>query len=138
MSIRTVFLARLFGLFMTVIAVWMLADEPGLSETVRALAHDRPVTLLLSMMCLASGLAVVLGHQIWSGGVATVLVTLLGWLLLLRGVLLLFLPPSVLELVTNAVTGSAWLYAGGVVALGLGLILTYAGFRAPPIVAGGQ
>ena len=39
---------------------------------------------------------------------------------------------------SSAVTGSAWLYVFGVVALGLGLILTYAGFRAPPILAGGK
>jgi hypothetical protein len=134
----SVFLARLFGLSLTIVAVWMLADEPDLGATIQALPLDRPAILLLSLMCIASGLAVVLGHQVWSGGIAPVLVTLVGWLLLVRGVVLLFLPPSLLERIVAALVGTGWLYASGVVALGLGLILTYAGFRAAPIVPAEQ
>jgi hypothetical protein len=135
---QTVFLARLFGLGVTIIAVWMLVDEPDLGAFVPQLVHDRPATFLLALMCLVSGLAVVLGHQVWSGGIAPVLVTLVGWLLLLRGLVLLFLPPNLLESVADALVGAGWLYLAGAVALGLGLILTYAGFRAAPIVPGDQ
>jgi len=135
---QTVFLARLFGLFMTIVAVWMLVDEPDLGTTVQALVHDRPVTLLLSLMCLAAGLAIVLGHQVWVGGIAPVLVTLLGWILLVRGVVLLLLPAELLEHLADMLIGAGWLYLAGVVALGFGLILTFAGFRAPPIVPGEQ
>jgi hypothetical protein len=138
MSRQTIFLARLFGLFMIVVALWMLVDEPGLRAIIDALVQDRPATLLLSLICLGSGLAVVLGHQVWSGGIAPVLVTVLGWILLIRGVLLLFLPPNLLGSLANALAGPAWLYPVGIVALGLGLILTYAGFRSPPIVFGKQ
>jgi hypothetical protein len=138
MSRPTIFLARLFGLFMVVVALWMLVDERELSATLDALVQDRPATLLFSLMCLGCGLAVVLGHQIWSGGIAPVLVTLLGWLLLVRGVALLFVPPNLLESLANAVSGPALLYPLSVVALGLGLILTYAGFRSPPIVSARQ
>jgi uncharacterized membrane protein len=135
---QTVFLARLFGLFMTIVAVWILLDEPGFGATVQVLVHDRPATLLLSLVCLGSGLAVVLGHQIWSGGLAPVLVTLVGWLLLVRGLVLLFLPANLLESLGDTLIGARWLYFPGVVALGLGLILTYAGFYATPIVPGEQ
>jgi len=134
MSPRTVFLARLFGLFMVIVAIWILVDEPSLSAIARELVRDRPATLLLSLVCLASGLAVVLLHQVWSGGIAPFLVSLLGWLLLIRGVVLLFLPLARLESIADAVAGPPWLYFVGVVALGIGVILTYAGFRAPPMV----
>jgi hypothetical protein len=77
---------------------------------------------------------VVLGHQVWAGGIVPVLVTLIGWVLLLRGLVLLFLPANLLESLANALVGAGWLYFPGTVALGLGLILTYAGFRAAPIV----
>lgn len=136
MSQRTIYLARLFGLFMVVAAVWMLVDEAGVSLTVQALFHDRPAMLVFSLLCLTSGLAVVLGHQIWTGGIAPVLVTLLGWLLLARGILLLFIPPNTLEALAGGIVGSAALYVAGVAVLGLGLVLTYAGFRAPLIVSG--
>jgi hypothetical protein len=135
MSQRTVFLARLFGLGMIIVSVWMLFDVPDRSATIRLFVHDRPATLILSLICIASGLAVVLMHQIWSGGIAPVLITLLGWILLIKGVVLLVLPPNLLGSFADAVVGRPRLYVGGVVALVIGLILTYAGFRAPPIVS---
>jgi hypothetical protein len=135
---QTVFLARLFGLGMTIIAIWILVDEADLGTIVQQLVRDRPATFLLSLICLVSGLAVVVGHQVWSGGIAPVLVTLVGWLLLLRGLVLLFLPANLLESLADALVGARWLYFAGTVALVFGLILTYAGFRAPPIVPGEQ
>ena len=135
---QSVFLARLFGLGMTIMAIWILVDERDLAAIVQLLVHDRPATFLLSLMCLVSGLSVVLGHQIWSGGIAPILVTLVGWLLLLRGLVLLFLPANLLESLADALVGAGWLYFTGAVALGSGLILSYAGFRAAPIVPGEQ
>jgi hypothetical protein len=138
MSHLTVFLARLIGLFIMVLAVWVLVDQSDFSAVVQAVVSDRPATLLLSLMCLAAGLAVVLAHQVWSGGIAQILVTLLGWLLLVRGVVLLFLPQNLLETLATAVVGAGWLWLIGAIALILGIILTYAGFRAPPIVSSGK
>jgi hypothetical protein len=43
------------------------------------------------MLGTAAGLAIVLGHQVWSGGVLPVLVTAIGWVVLIRGTILLFL-----------------------------------------------
>jgi hypothetical protein len=135
MTQRTVFLARLFGLGMVIVSVWMLVDEPDMSATIQLLVHDRPATLIFSLVCIASGLAIVLSHQIWSGGIAPILITLLGWILLARGVILLWLPANLLESLVDVVVGRHWLFVAGVIALVIGLILTYAGFRAPPIVS---
>src|SRR6266550_4293830 len=119
MSPRTVFLARLIGLFALLLS---------LAELLR----DRPLLFILAMLGLLAGLAIVLAHNVWSGGALPVVVTLFGWILLIRGALLLFLSPE-------AVAG--WidflhfeqlfhLYAG--ITLVLGLYLTYAGFKASP------
>ena len=40
------------------------------------------------------GLAIVLLHNYWSGGALTVIITLLGWLTLIKAVLLLVLPST--------------------------------------------
>jgi hypothetical protein len=37
-----------------------------------------------------------LGHNVWSGGALPVLVTVVGWLILAKGILLLFLLPQAL------------------------------------------
>ena len=38
----------------------------------------------------------VLGHNVWSGGALPVVVTLVGWLILAKGLLPLYLPPETL------------------------------------------
>ncbi len=132
---ETRFLSRLFGLFLVVVAAAMLLDEPGLGATVTLLVQDRSATLILGLVCLGAGLATVLAHQIWTGGAAAVCVTVLGWVLLLRGALLLFLPPKSLEWLVGMVIAPPWLYLAGAIALGFGGFLTYAGFRAPGILS---
>ncbi len=132
MSMRTIFLARLIGLFSLVVSVAMFLHTQAMAEIVTAMVRDRPLVLILGMLGLLAGLAMVLAHNVWSGGALPVVVTLFGWILLIRGALLLFLSPE-------AVAGWIdflhferlfYLYAG--ITLVLGLYLTYAGFKASP------
>ena len=46
---------------------------------------------VLSIIIVAAGLAMVLAHNIWSGGAQAVVVTLVGWLTLIKGLLYLLL-----------------------------------------------
>ena len=91
---------------------------------------DPPLLLFVEVLGLAAGLAVVLGHNIWSGGVLSVVVTLLGWLMLLRGAALLALSSDATIKLFNALRyeDRFYYYMGGT--LLLGLYLTIAGFRA--------
>jgi hypothetical protein len=131
MSPRTIYLSRLIGLFILVFAASMISDKPRAIETMTALVHDRPALIIMGVLATAAGLAIVLVHQAWRGGALPVVVTLFGWLILLRGAVLLFLPQqATIRLV-------AWfrfdelfyLYLGFAVALGL--YLTVHAFLAP-------
>ena len=51
--------------------------------------------LILGVITLAAGLAMVLAHNIWSGGALVVVVTLVGWMALIKSLSFLFLPPEV-------------------------------------------
>jgi hypothetical protein len=88
---RTIYLSRLIGLFTLIVVLSMLADKAQAIDTVRAVVADRTALLTLGMLGTAAGLAIVLGHQIWSGGVLPIIVTLIGWVILVRGTILLFL-----------------------------------------------
>jgi hypothetical protein len=71
------------------------------------------------------------GHNVWSGGVLPVGVTLTGWLMLIKGLILLCLSPGAAYGVLLAGTRFEqlfYLYMG--TGLLLGICLTYAGFRA--------
>ena len=129
MSARTIFLARLIGLFALVESLAMFVHKQAMVETAAALVRDRPLVLILGMIALAAGLALVLSHNVWSGGAPAVVVTLVGWVILVRGVVLLVLPPDTVARLFDMVRFAElfYLYAG--ITLLLGLYLTWAGFR---------
>jgi hypothetical protein len=94
MSFRTIYLSRLIGLFTLVVAASMIVNKPQAIATMAALVHDRGALIILGVLGTAAAMAIVLAHQVWSGGPLSVVVTLLGWVILIRGMVLLFLPQS--------------------------------------------
>jgi hypothetical protein len=51
-----------------------------------------------AIFSLAAGLAIILGHNVWSGGTLPVIVTLVGWLIFAKGLVLLVVTPETLAL----------------------------------------
>ena len=91
MKPQTIFLGRFFGLYTLIITGCILVNRQAAIVTIPAMLADRPLMLIVAIIALVGGLAMVLGHNIWSGGTLTILVTVLGWVILIRGVLFLFL-----------------------------------------------
>src|SRR5260370_42003913 len=94
MSPRAIFRARVSGLFAILLSLSEFLHKQATVETAAALVRDRPLLFILAMLGLLAGLAIVLAHNVWSGGALPVLVTLFGWILLIRSAVLLFLPPE--------------------------------------------
>src|SRR5260370_15161471 len=132
MSTRTIFLARLIGLFAILLSLSEFLHKQATVETAAALVRDRPLLFILAMLGLLAGLAMVLAHNVWSGDALPIVVTLFGWILLIRGALLLFLSPEAVAGLIDFFHFEQlfYLYAG--ITLVLGLYLTYAGFKASP------
>jgi hypothetical protein len=126
----TVFLARSIGLFTVLLVVAFLARGSAIVETTVA---DRPVMLVYAITSLAMGIAMVLGHNIWSGGALPVAVTLVGWLILAKGLLLLFLVPEAVSGMFHQMRYAEHYYLLLTPALVIGLYLTWAGFTAPTL-----
>jgi hypothetical protein len=61
--------------------------------TVNEWMRNAPLMLLTSAVTLTLGLAMVIGHNVWSGGALPVTVTVVGWLTLFKGLAFLLLPP---------------------------------------------
>jgi hypothetical protein len=130
MSPRTMFLSRLLGLYLILISLAMVTRRQATVESMTALMHNPPVLFVIAVIAVAAGLAMVLGHNVWSGGVLPVVVTLTGWLLLIKGALLLFLSPEAASGVFLAgLHYEQFFYLYVAIALFLGLYLTYGGFR---------
>jgi hypothetical protein len=127
---RTIYLSRLLGLFLLVLAAAEVTQRATLAVTAMELASSPALLLISGMLTLVAGLAMVLGHNVWRGGAMAVVVTVLGWLLLVKGVALVVIPPAAWGGSVHA-SGFADLYGWyGVLPLVLGGYLTFAGFRA--------
>jgi hypothetical protein len=120
----------LLGLFTLITSFWLLIERQTAVSTIPALLGDRPAMVIFAIIALAGGLAIVLAHNIWSGGVLPILVTLIGWVMVIRGVLFLFLPPeaTLQILATMQFERLFYLYLG--IPFVLGIYLTYLAFTA--------
>lgn len=125
----TAFLARLIGLFAMIVAVSVAMHKEGTLLTVGAIVESAPLLIILGFVGLAAGLAMVLSHNIWKGGLLTVLVTLAGWIILLRAVAMLALPHQIIAEILNAVGYAQLFYVYTAIAFVIGAYMTIAGFR---------
>jgi len=130
MSPRTIFLSRLIGLFTTVLAITMVANRDTTAASFVALVRDPAALWLAGMIGVAAGSALVLGHNRWSGGGVTVAVTAVGWIVLLKGILVLALPLRTIAALYDGLMSPAFFSADAAFLLVLGLALAVAGFRA--------
>ena len=81
---RTTFLGRLIGLYLIFISLAMLTHKQATIESMTALMHNPPLLFVVSLIAVAAGLAMVLSHNVWSGGMLPVVVTVTGWLMLTK------------------------------------------------------
>ncbi len=127
MSSLTQYLSRLLGVFLLVIAAseW---TQPGLLTTVAPAMVDQPALLWVSgMLTFASGLAIVLGHNVWNDPAAAV-VSLLGWVMTIKGAALLLVPAAGWTALLGAMRYPSHSVAYTLIPALAGAYLAYAGF----------
>jgi hypothetical protein len=108
----------------------MITRRQATLDSITALHHDPAMMFVLGAITLIAGLAMVLAHNIWSGGVLVVIVTLVGWITLIKALLFLFLPPEMeAGLFLGQLHYQELFYVYGAFSLVLGIYLTYGGFK---------
>jgi hypothetical protein len=108
----------------------MVTHKQATVETVTALVHNPPVLFIVGVIALGVGLAMILGHNVWSGGALAVVVTLIGWLALVKGLLFLFLSPdAAVGFFLGGLRYEQLFYLYASISFVLGVYLTYGGFR---------
>jgi hypothetical protein len=135
MPALTIYLSRLMGVVLLIIAAAMMTDKEMVVTAIGYLGQDRAALLVLGLLRVTMGAGIVLVHNVWTRGFWPLLVTLCGWALLVRGVLVLFVPPDVIAgfIGGSHVLDFYYLYAA--IPLVLGGYLALRGFSAsaPPL-----
>jgi len=126
----TRFLCRLFGTYCLIVALAMASHRDSTLETITKFLHDAPLVFIIGILTLLGGLAWVLSHNRWSGGPFAVVITVLGWLTVLKGLLFLFIAPAEVPNFYLGILHYAQLFYvyAGISGL-LGAYLCYGGFR---------
>lgn len=122
----SLFLGKLLGLYMLIAGVLMLSRKSQIKPALAELISSKPLLLFSAFFDLLAGLAILIGHPVWEFDWRG-LITLLGLLLLVRGVIRLAFLSNVQKFASVFVQKAYWIAA--IVWTVLGLILTYNGFE---------
>jgi hypothetical protein len=130
MSALTIFLGKLLGIYCLIVALTMMANRQTTVDAVHALIRSPPLVLLSGVIAVGVGLGVVIGHNVWSGGALPVVVTIVGWVSLIKGVVLLAFPSGQIAKLSEAIRYERFYLAYVGVTLALGIYLTISAFSA--------
>jgi len=129
MPSRTIFLSRLIGLFCLLFVPALIIHRQATVDSVAGLLHNRSEMLNLGIITVAAGLAMVLAHNIWSKGALAVVVTIVGWLALIKGLFFLYVTPDfAAECILRCLRQPHLFYVCMAPSLLIGIYLTYRGF----------
>ena len=124
---RTRMYARVLGLFLVIVDVTAVARASDMQTLLAQFEANSLWTWVTGAFVLLFGLIVVATHQYWHGA-AAITISLLGWLITLRGVFLLAFPTAFVSL-ANSMIGAQGLWVSLCVAFAfVGLYLTYVGW----------
>jgi hypothetical protein len=117
-------IAGLIGPTLIALAVAVLVNLGSLSALVEPVSNDPALVLLSGVLSFVAGLAIVRVHNHWRGDWA-VLVTILGWLLLVGGIIRMLFPIWLAQMAANLAHSTGLVAGEAVVLLVIGAFLSY-------------
>ena len=124
MQNAAMWLASIFGPLLTILGLWMLLYSENLIKVMSAIKSSAGIFYYSSVFNLLVGFAILSQYDLW-GWNALVLVTLLGWYMVIRGIMGLFVP----QLLSDILMGNPnFTKVCGIIPLVWGLALSWVGF----------
>ena len=129
---RSEYIARLIGPVMLIIGIGMIGgmitEGDAYSSLLKEFIGLRALIFMTGVLALVVGLAIVNAHNLWVRD-WRVVVTILGWLFILRGVSNLVFPGTVQTLGDRMIASHGGILAGAAATIALGSILSIMGYE---------
>ena len=93
----SIFLAQVIGCYLFFMSLAMLIHQHRFKKTMSDLLNNATLITLSGGISLAVGLLIVVDHNVWVPD-WPVLITLIGWILLLQGLMKLFVPDAFVKM----------------------------------------
>jgi len=123
----TNYLAELWGFSLLIISLALLI-HPKSIDRLWQIAEDEMILFLAGAATLVLGIASVLAYNVWGQNWA-VIITILGWLMAIKGAVILFLPEKMMKLCAILKSkSSSWISIALLIGVILGCLLIYVGF----------
>ena len=122
----SIFVARILALYYLAVGVGLLSGQLNHKKLIDDFEKSQGLTLVTGFFLLVIGAVLVQYHNIWVKD-WTVLITIVSWAVLIKGVLLITTPRSFLSFSRQFVFNQK---NSGIVVIGLGLLFGYFGFVA--------
>lgn len=135
MSPLTLYLGRFIGLACLMICAALAARPKSSLAAIASMIAQPGILWVTGVFTLAGGAALVVGHNLWSGGAVTIAVTAIGWVTLIKGLAILVVPTPVLGRFYSGVAGATRFRLIMVAGLIFFAWLTWAAFTAQPAAA---
>jgi hypothetical protein len=121
---NAMWLASIFGPLLMIIGIWMLFYHANMVKVCTSCKNTPGVQYLMGVVDLLIGLTILSEYNIWSWTLP-LLVTLLGWVMLIRGLMAFFVPQLLVNLSMN---NPSWLKVKGTIPLIWGFGLCWLAF----------
>lgn len=117
-------LARVFGPFLGILGLWMLLYGDNVVKIMTAMKNSPSALYASAVFNLLIGLFIINAYNVWIWDVFF-FITLLGWVMFIRGLLGLFMPQAIVK---GVMTKGNWMKTMGIIPFVWGLILTWVGY----------
>ncbi len=124
----SLFLAKLIGFYFIIISVYLLVRYKEFEVLARDFVASASLLFIGASVATILGLSLVIGHNIWVPD-WRVAITIIGWVILIKGLVRLFLPDLVKRVTDVWFTKKIYTIVTAVICILIGLYLLYHGYN---------
>ena len=124
----SIFIARIFGLCYLIIGVGFLFNRKTFQRIMEDFCKNAALVFYGGMLSLVAGIVIILIHNVWVAH-WTVMITIIGWAGLIKGVWMIIFPNTVSKFM-QAYRNKTLMLIHSIAAIAFGAVLTYFGFFA--------
>ena len=120
----SIFVGRLLGPAFIVLAIATVARQASFRVVIDAYTNSPALNYVVGLLALLGGLALVLVHNVWSPD-WRVLITLIGWITILRGLVTIFAPQWIAGIGSRLLANRAAFLGSAALAFAIGAVLCF-------------
>lgn len=126
----TLYLAQILGVYFLVMGTAMLVNKQYYQSTFVSIMQNGPILLMTGFLALVLGMIMLVFHNIWVMG-WPVIITILAWATLIKGILRLMLPVKFFKHQIRLIQNNVFFYICAIILIIVGAFLAYMGFFEP-------